>query len=143
MMTAWLIASVTLMSSPSSQASEPLSLELLSGTEWVLRKWDVDEAAPAQPEVTLQYEGGRFVGNAGCNRYFAPATSQGEPGDLTVGPAGATRMACPEPAMSIEVRFLKQLAKANKFGFRSGQLALTYAKDEGAGIMLFEGRKPR
>lgn len=143
MMTAWLIASVTLMNGQASGQPESISLEALADTEWVLQKWDLEEPAPAQPEVTLRYEGDRFVGNAGCNQYFAPATSEGEPGSLTVGAAGVTRMACPEPAMSIETRFLKQLAAANKFGFRSGQLALSYAKKDGAGIMLFQGRRPK
>jgi hypothetical protein len=41
MLTAWLVASVTLMDAQASGGSEPLSLELLSGTEWIStrRRW--------------------------------------------------------------------------------------------------------
>jgi hypothetical protein len=46
-----------------------LSLDTLAATEWVLRAWDFDEAAPDEPEVTLNYKDGRFAGSSGCNRY--------------------------------------------------------------------------
>jgi heat shock protein HslJ len=101
----------------------------------------LDEPAPTEPQVTLAYQDGRLAGTSGCNRYTAAAKPGASPGDLTVGPAAGTRMACPEPQSAVEARFLKQLGGAKKFGFHLGRLALSYEKDGGAyGTMLFEGR---
>ena len=35
--------------------------------------WDVDDPAPTEPEVTLEYADEKLAGAGGCNRYFAPA----------------------------------------------------------------------
>jgi heat shock protein HslJ len=51
-------------------------------------------------------------------------------------------MACPEPAMAVEARFLQQLAGVNKFGFMIGQLALSYEIDGNHGVMLFDASDP-
>jgi heat shock protein HslJ len=118
-----------------------LSLDTLAGTEWVLRAWDLGEPAPAEPEVTLAYQDGRLAGTSGCNRYTAAAKGGDSAGDLAIGPAAGTRMACPGPQSAVETRFLKQLGGAKKFGFLLGRLALSYEKDGGAfGTMLFEDR---
>ena len=120
-----------------------LSLDTLAGTEWVLRAWDLEEPAPAEPEVTLAYMDGRLAGTSGCNRYTVGAKGGASPGDLTVGPAAGTRMACPEPQSAVEARYLEQLGGAKKFGFLLGRLAVSYEKDGGGfGTMLFEGRIP-
>lgn len=122
-----------------ASSSEPsrFSLETIGGKKWVLAAWAFDEPAPAEPKVTLSFEDGRFVGKSGCNSYFT-SVEQGEmPGDLSVGPVGATRMACPEPAMDVESRYLQQLGSANRVGFLVTQLALSYEKDGVVGVMLF------
>ena len=115
-----------------------LSMEAIAGTEWVLRAWDIDEPALEEPEVTLLFQDGRFSGRSGCNRYFAAVKPGEMPGDLYVGPAGSTRMACPEPAMKVETRFLEQLGQVEKFGFMVGQLMLSYQKENSRGVMLFD-----
>ena len=115
-----------------------LSMEAIAGTEWVLRAWDIDEPALEESEVTLLFQDGRFSGRSGCNRYFASVKPGDMPGDLYVGPAGSTRMACPEPAMTVETRFLEQLGQVEKFGFMVGQLMLSYQKENSRGVMLFD-----
>ena len=121
-----------------------LSMDTLSGTEWVLRSWAWDEAAPATPEVTLTLDGARAAGSAGCNRYFAAVKAGDSPGDITVGPAGATRRMCPESDMAVEARFLQQLNGVTQMRFIGGQLALTFAKpDRTFGVMLFDRRAAR
>jgi heat shock protein HslJ len=121
-----------------------LSLDALAGTEWVLKAWAWDEAAPAAPDVTLKVDGTRLTGNAGCNGYFAPVTPGGSPGDITIGPAGSTRMMCPEAEMAVEQRFLEQLAGVTQIRFVAGQLALRFAKrDNAIGVMLFDRRAAR
>ncbi len=119
-----------------------LSPEVLGGgAEWVLRSWDIGEPAPAEPEVTLVSRDDRIGGSSGCNRYTAPVEAGAAPGDLELGPAAATKMMCPEAAMQVEDRFLRQLGATTKLGFHLGRLALTYTTDEGAGTMLFERRE--
>ena len=120
-----------------------LSLATIGGTEWVLRSWDFDEPAPMEPEVTIIFQNGRFTGSCGCNSYFAPVKPGDMPGDASVGHAGSTRKACPEPVMAIEARFLEQLEGVKKFGFMIRQLALSYDNDGVWGVMLFDGRKPK
>ena len=118
--------------------SSRFSLETLGDAEWVLAAWAFDEPAPAEPRVTLSFKDGSFVGKSGCNSYFA-SVEQGEmPGDISVGPAGATRMACPEPEMDVESRYLQQLGSVSRVGFVATQLALSYEKDGVLGVMLFD-----
>jgi heat shock protein HslJ len=119
-----------------------LTLDVLGSGEWVLRSWTFWEPAPAEAKVTLSFVDGQFAGTGGCNRYFAGAKVGDMPGDLTVGPAGSTQMACPDPLMQVEDRFLKQLASVNKFGFMAGQLMLGYQLDGTYGVMLFDRRAP-
>jgi heat shock protein HslJ len=119
-----------------------LSLETIAGTEWVLRSWAWDEAAPAMPEVTLKLDGTRLVGSAGCNNYFASAKAGRSPGEVNVGPIGTTRKMCPDAEMAVEKRFTQQLAGVNQVRFMAGQLALPYTKkDKSFGVMLFERRQ--
>ena len=70
----------------------------LAGTNWVQTE---PEAAPPP---TIQFEDTRAAGFAGCNRWFATVTQEGE--TLRFSQAGATRMACPEPQMAAEIAFL-------------------------------------
>ncbi len=136
----WTLAGDTLQPVAVPGAAGRLSLDTLAGAEWVLRWWDVGEPAPAEPEITLAVAGGRVAGSAGCNRYFAGVKAGAQPGDIAVGPAGATRMACPERMATMEARFLQQLAGVRKFGFLLGHLALTYETGDTLGTMLFERR---
>lgn len=125
-----------------SEITGRLSLEVLAGSEWVLRKWSWDEPAPAEPEVVVSYLDGRLAGSSGCNRFSASVSTGASPGDVSVGPAMGTRMACPEPAASVESRFLAQLGGVTKYGFLLGRLALSYQIDDRLGVMLFEPRPP-
>jgi heat shock protein HslJ len=111
-------------------------LEMIGGTEWVLRAWKNGEPAPRSPAVTLEFENGKFVGRSGCNRYSSAVTATNA--SLQVGPTISTRMACVEPAMTIENRFLKQLEAVTKFELSAGQLALTYELNGVVHVMLFE-----
>jgi heat shock protein HslJ len=115
-----------------------LTLETIGNKQWFLSSWEWGEAAPSYPHVTLVYEDGRFTGKSGCNNYFAPVKMGEMPGDVSVGPAGSTKMACSESAMAIETRFFDQLAGVKKFGFMIKKLALSYEKNGNWELMLFE-----
>jgi heat shock protein HslJ len=117
-----------------------LSLETLGKAEWWLRSWDLKEAPPKQLIVTLVFKDGRFTGSGGCNNYFAPAKEGNIPGDIEVGPASTTRKSCPANEMSVERRFLNQLARVKKFSFLVTGLALSWEKDGVWKTMLFDKR---
>jgi heat shock protein HslJ len=119
-----------------------LSVTMLAGAEWVLRWWDWDQPAPDSIEVTLNFLSGRIAGKAACNRYTASIEDGEMPGDVTVGHAASTRMACPEPLMNAETRFLRNLAQAKKVGFMATMLSVGYESEGAYKVMLFEGRAP-
>ena len=116
-----------------------LSIAALAGSVWTLRAWDISEPAEPEPVVTLTYDGARFSGSSGCNRYLAGVEGGPTPGAVKVGPLAGTRMACPEPQSTVEARFLKQLGAASTFGFMAGRLSISYARSDGStGTMLFD-----
>ncbi len=135
---AWTLEPEGLEESGPPTATGRLSLATIDRTEWVLRSWSSDEAAPPAPEITLFAKQGRFTGSAGCNRYLAATMAGRTPGEIMVEISGTTRRACPEPETAAERRFLEQLAAVKRFGFMAGQLALTYGGTGTAGVMLFE-----
>jgi heat shock protein HslJ len=120
-----------------------LTLETIGNTEWILRSWDSKQSAPKQPTVTLIFKEGRFAGSSGCNNYFAPVKEGKIPGDLEVGAMGTTRKSCLNNEMSVERRFLDQLARVKKFSFLVTQLALSWEKEGVWKTMLFDKRQPR
>ena len=75
----------------------------LLGVTW--RRVDDGDANPHGG--TLTFEENRASGHAGCNRWFAALTRDGA--QLRFGDVGTTRMACAEPAMAAEARFLAML----------------------------------
>lgn len=119
-----------------SEVLGTLTLATLSANEWQLVSID-DQPLPADskpPVIHFEREGIR--GFAGCNRFTA-SVKETAPGVIEVGPAAATRMACPGPEMDMEQQFLAALAKVNGYTFLAGQLALTWADKDGSGLMLF------
>ncbi len=101
-----------------------LSVADLPGTTWNLVRLG-SRPLPSGVAVTIEFEGDQIMGNAGCNRYFAGIKGNG-PYDLSIGPPGATRRACPEPAMAVESAYLQALQKVTQFSFLGGRLVLSY-----------------
>jgi heat shock protein HslJ len=127
-----------------SKNTGTLSLADLAGPEWVLNRLKSDEPLPAQPEITLVFDGERIAGKSACNRYFAGVKEHGAvPGDLTVSQIGSTRMACPEEVMALETRYLEALGSVSSYRFLAGKLALTWRKAGMTGTILFAPRQPR
>jgi heat shock protein HslJ len=125
-----------------SKITGTLSLADLVGPEWVLSRLDANQPLPAQPEITLVFDGERISGSSGCNRYFAGVKETGElPGDLHVSNIGGTRMACPEAVMALENRYLEALGNVTRYSFLTGRLALTWQADGATGTLLFVPRQ--
>jgi len=118
-----------------------LSLASLRGSNWLLLEFAHDDPAPSEPEITLSFTDDGITGSSGCNRYFGSPRAGDSPGDLAFGPLGGTRMACPEPAMQLEQRYLKALGAVIKFGFVAGKLGLTYRDGDGIAMLLFAPRR--
>ena len=109
----------------------------LDGRAWRLTHFDRDDAVPEAIVITLGFEAGRIGGSAGCNRYFAAVTEGDRPGEITIGPVGATRMACPEEVMNAESRFLDALAHVVSYDLAGEGLALTSQQEAGRQTLLF------
>ncbi|RFF33033.1 META domain-containing protein [Wenzhouxiangella sediminis] len=94
-------------------------LDLLTASTWRVVQLAEDPVPDAiedgeEVEISLQFDDdGRVAGRAACNRYTAGYELSGE--GLSVGPAAATKMACREPLMSLEKRFLDLLAGVQRF----------------------------
>lgn len=117
----------------------------LAGTAWTVTGYNNGKQAVVSvlsgTTLTMAFAGdGKVGGSAGCNRYTATYTSDGQ--KLTIGPAAATRMTCakPEGVMEQERQFLQALetvATARFEGDRlelrtaEGQLAVTLTKASG------------
>lgn len=85
--------------------------------------------------LTLDPDGKKISGSAGCNRFFGSYST--ENGRLQLKASGMTRMACPEAVMQQEQAFLETLGKVT--GFRRDGHALELMGGEKA-IARFEPR---
>ena len=112
-----------------------LGVSLLTTNEWQLVSIDGEPLAKDARPPVIHFEHDGVRGFAGCNRFTAKVTDK-SPGQFTIGPAAATKMACPEPEMQLEARFLGALEKSTGYGFVAGQLALTRSGEPG-GTLLF------
>lgn len=97
----------------------------LAGTDWRVAAID-DFGLPVGVEASLSFdEGGGIAGDSGCNRVIGSYEQSGS--TLTVGPTGTTMMACPEPAMETQQRYVAALEATRSF------------RTEGARLMLLDG----
>lgn len=112
-----------------------LSLADLGGITWRLTHFTRDESIREGVEVTAQFENEDVSGKGGCNQYRAgiEATS---PYEFRIGPAMATRMACPAPEM--DLGYLTALEGVRQFSFLLGKLALGYQDGDAWHTLLFD-----
>ena len=123
-------------------ATETLAPEVsgLQGVRWVLVSLVNADGetvtALADREVTAEFGAdGQMGGSAGCNRYFASYTIDG--GNLTIGQAGSTMMACePVEVMEQEAHFLTALGAAATWQIEGDMLTISDA--DGAPVVTFQ-----
>ena len=87
--------------------------------------WQLTSPVGAGDPLTVRFAEGRASGFSGCNRFVGGFKRDGD--TLTVGPLGGTMMACPEPRMAVEKRFLDALAGAQRVAIAGDRLTLTPA----------------
>jgi heat shock protein HslJ len=120
----------------SSEVRGVLALSMLAANEWQLVEID-GQPLPAGVEAPLiHFENDKVRGFSGCNRFTAPV-KETKPGEIDIGPAAGTRMACPQPQMDLEQRFLAQLDAVNRYSFLGGQLALSWLDKDQVGVLVF------
>jgi len=107
---------------PKSAQAVPFSL---IGSEWLLE----DLAGSGMMDgiqATLTFpEAGKIAGNGSCNRFFGSAEISGD--TIKLGPLASTRMACPDPVMNQEMKYLAALQAAERFEWKDPYL-LIYCK---------------
>jgi heat shock protein HslJ len=108
---------------------EPSSL--LMGESWTVTEIGGEATSGTQPTMTFLIAG-NTAGSSSCNRYSAPYRLAGE--GLTFGPAISTKMACPQPAMDQEARFLRILGRVARFEIMADG-ALRLLTDDGQAIV--------
>lgn len=95
--------------------------DTLAGTNWTF-VWIGGVAVAADRPTSLQFDGARLSGSAGCNRFSGSYSVNG--GTLKAGPLMATEMAC--PGMELEQAFFKLMASPVSLTFANdGTLILT------------------
>ncbi len=114
-----------------------LSLDDVRGPDWVLAAIDWDNPVTRNPQVRIRFEGDRVDGSGGCNSYFGTVTSEA-PGKLGFSAMGTTMMACPEPVMDLERRYLRTLAGGASYSFVAGRLVIGCETAEGLVSLIFE-----
>ncbi len=118
-----------------------LSLDDLRGPEWVLAAIGWNDPVSADPQIRIHFDGDRVDGTGGCNSYFGTVTSE-TPGQLAFSAMGTTMMACPEPAMELERRYLRTLAGGSSYSFVAGRLVIGCETDDGPVSLIFEQELP-
>ncbi|MEO1199184.1 MAG: META domain-containing protein [Pseudomonadota bacterium] len=91
------------------------------------------EETDADVEVTMTFATGMVSGTGGCNRYSGDYDLDGE--TLSLGAIAATRMACPDPQMEVEMAFFAALETV--VGYRmtdTGLLLVDAAGEEVVGL---------
>jgi heat shock protein HslJ len=103
-------------------------LALLTGPEWRAETLG-GEALAEGVEVTLAVlPGGRVAGKSACNRYMGSLTIGGE--GLAFGALAGTKMACPEPLMAVEQRWLEMLQTVTRFDIADDGALILHALDD-------------
>ncbi|MFZ0014365.1 MAG: META domain-containing protein [Acidimicrobiia bacterium] len=105
------------------------------------RTWELTELEGSSlvegTTIDLTIADGTASGNAGCNTYTGEATVSDD-GSMTVGPEiASTMMACEEPVMDQEQRYLDALAQVTGYEMAPDELLLLDAN--GIALLTFSG----
>jgi heat shock protein HslJ len=103
-----ILFALTVLAPPCAHAASALD-----GTEWQLEDL-AGQSVLADAQATLAFAAdGKISGKGSCNRFFGTATLAD--GRISIGPLGATRMACAPAVDEQEIRYLQALGAAERF----------------------------
>jgi heat shock protein HslJ len=97
----------------------------LIGSEWKLDDLAGEKVMDRVQATLLFRETGKVAGKGSCNRFSGSAEISGN--SIKFGPLISTRMACPEPIMNQETKYLGALQAAERFEWKKPHL-LVYSK---------------
>ncbi len=102
----------------------------LEGTLWALESYRNRDGemvdAILDSGARAEFEDREITGTSGCNRFFGPYEVDGN--SISIGPLGATLMACPEPLMEQEFGFTTGLQSAATYQISGDTLELADAE---------------
>jgi heat shock protein HslJ len=114
---------------------EPSGPEALEGRSWILTQFVAEDGSTEIVDVgvSAEFDGSTISGVSGCNRYNAPYEASGN--EISFGPIGGTQMACPEPQMTVEARYLQLLESVATFEVEGRSMSM--ADGEGTPVLQF------
>jgi CubicO group peptidase (beta-lactamase class C family)/heat shock protein HslJ len=131
MLAIYLVASCSVTGREQVSSMPDVSLE---GTAWTLET--VIASGSARPlidgtQISLQFEGGKVQGSAGCNDYGGAYDLQR--GRLNISPLDITNQLCTEPpgTMEQETSYLEILTEVTTFEWNANKLTLEVADGQG------------
>ena len=109
--------------------------EALEGVTWILTQFVAEDGSTeiVQVGVNAEFDGSTISGTSGCNRYNASYEASGN--EISFGPIAGTKMACPEPQMSVEARYLQLLESVATFEVEGR--AMSMSDGEGTPVLQF------
>lgn len=118
----------------------------LAGTSWEVISYNNGRGGVVSvtigTQITAEFgETGELLGSAGCNNYFGPYETDGE--NISMGPFGTTRKACPEPEgiMEQETEYLAALETAATY--KIDGLSMNMRTAEGSTVANFRRMVPQ
>lgn len=91
---------------------------------------------PQNTELTAEFSGDRISGSGGCNRFMGDYQTEGE--QLSIGALASTFMACEEPVMNQEMKYLAALQGAQRYQVNEpGELEIFYQTGQESGVLRF------
>jgi heat shock protein HslJ len=113
---------------PAAPAVQPGPTLNLVGSEWLLEDLG-GSGVLDRVQATLAFpESGKVAGKGSCNRFFGTVAISGH--TIKFSAMGSTKMACPEPIMNQEEKYLAALQAADRFESKDGNLLIYYAGAE-------------
>ncbi len=118
-----------------TKTQQVLVKEPAAPTQTLEGRWDLRSIGPVGSEMTVPTEhpvfivfsaDGKITGSGGCNSYFGGwGHLEGAAEDaVRIWHTGSTRMACPEPVMTLEYRFMEELSRVTKYRIEGNELRL-------------------
>lgn len=119
--------------------TKPAPAANLHKTNWLLKTLDGANVNSERP-LSLQFDGGRLNGYAGCNSIFGNYTASND-GVFSVGSIGSTKMACIGERDQLEHTYLQRLAQASQYAVVRDQLHLLDGQRKI--LLVFTAEPPR
>lgn len=116
---------------------EATAVVSLEGTQWKLAAWSDPSLAPADFDVTADFDDGQISGRSAVNLYGGSCSASAN-GAFSVGMITMTLMASDENSMRAESLYHGLLAQARRWRVDSDRLVLSNA--DGQDLLVFDPR---